>query len=874
MRRQAGSFLRPVSGVLALGLLGMLSFGSNALVAQTEGTGPDAAWRAAARWDVVDEAATAEIHKHTTDPKYLTPLVSYLPADDSVPAPHEVLGYVVGAEGKLTRPEDEIRYFQALADASPRVELHEMGTTDEGRIMHLVVISDEANLGRIDELKAETAALADPRATDEARAMEIAAAAKPIVHLTAGLHSPETGPPEMVMELAYRLAVSNHPDIRAIRENVVTLITPILEVDGRARQVDWYYRYLTEYDNRYYMPSRSPPYWGKYVFHDNNRDGLQITQKLTQHYYDAFFEWHPTYSLDLHESVPLLYVSTGTGPYNTSLDPVLTSEWQWIASWEVTELNKQGLPGVWTWGFYTGWNPSYLLWVTNNHNSLGRFYETFGNSSARTMKRDLSRATYAGKKVTTQQWYRANPPPDEVEWSLRNNTNYMQAGVLSSLTLAARNGETLLFNFWKKGANTLELGRTQAPYGWVIPARQRDRDRLAYVVNQLRRHGVEVHRATKEFSLDEKQFRAGDYLVRLDQPYGSFARNLLVVQKFPEDADHRPYDDVSWNMGLQYGVETIPVSDTTIFRLDDVALVDEELLPTGTIERGGRAGFAVRNTGQNRLITARLALRQFEVRVAEEPFVVGKDTLPRGSWIVPAQDSLRPALESLTAELGLDFVALNKLPEVAAHSLDLPRVALYHNWVSTQADGWTRFTLERARVPFDYINDDDVKAGGLRDRYDVILMAHQGGASAKRLVHGHDPKFGRIPYTREPGFSSHGVIDSSPDIAGGIGFRGLAHLEDFLDHGGTLVLLGSAGRLASDFGLLRNVGTLASGKVTTPAQGLGGGEGCPEQAGAQAARSVRHEGEGDQGKRAGFGRHGWPDYGDATTHAPGRPGQG
>ncbi|NNG17037.1 MAG: hypothetical protein HKM89_11200, partial [Gemmatimonadales bacterium] len=135
MRRQAGSCGRLVSSVLALGLPGVLLLGSGApgLAAQTDGTGADAAWRAAARWDVVDEAATAEIHKHTTDPKYLAPLVSYLPAHDSVPAPHEVLGYVIGTEGKLTRPEDEIRYFQALADASPRVELHEMGITEEGR---------------------------------------------------------------------------------------------------------------------------------------------------------------------------------------------------------------------------------------------------------------------------------------------------------------------------------------------------------------------------------------------------------------------------------------------------------------------------------------------------------------------------------------------------------------------------------------------------------------------------------------------------------------------------------------------------------------------------------------------------------------------
>ncbi|HSM15634.1 MAG TPA: hypothetical protein VK845_01385 [Gemmatimonadales bacterium] len=152
--------------------------------------------------------------------------------------------------------------------------------------------------------------------------------------------------------------------------------------------------------------------------------------------------------------------------------------------------------------------------------------------------------------------------------------------------------------------------------------------------------------------------------------------------------------------------------------------------------------------------------------------------------------------------------------------MDLPRLALYHNWVSTQADGWTRYTLERAGVPYDYINDDHIKAGGLRERYDVILMAHQGGSSAKRLVHGLARRFGPMPYTRESGFLSHGVIDSSPDITGGIGFGGLSNLEQFLDGGGTLILLGSAGRLATDFGLLQNVGTLTSENINTPGSSL------------------------------------------------------
>lgn len=810
------SYFGPAGAVLAyLLLVSASALGQDDATFDESLVGPDAAWRATAQWDEVDEEGTREIHVHTTDPKYITPMVSYIPEDSAVPSPRDVLGYIAGTAGILTRPQDTFRYFEALADASPRVRWESMGETEEGRTMHYAIVTDEANMAKLDEYKGYTRALSDPRETSEAEALQIISTAKPIMHMTGGLHSPETGPPEMLMELAYRLAVSKHPDIENIRKNVVTLITPVTDVDGRARVVDWYYRHLESYENPFYMPSRSPPYWGKYTYHDNNRDGIQISQHLTKNYVNAYFEWHPTYSLDLHESVPLIYVSGGTGPYNPTLDPVVITEWQWVSSWEMTELNKHGLPGVWTWGFYTGWNPSYLLWVTNNHNSLGRFYETFGNSTAHTMERDLEERKFVGRSVTTKEWYRPNPPDKKVVWSLRNNTNYMQSAVLASLTLLARNGDTFLHNFWKKGYKSYRKGIDEAPHGWVIPAEQRDPSRLAYMINQLRKHGIEVHQSVTDFNLDEGEFSRGDYVVRLDQPYGNLARNLLETQEFPKDTEMRPYDDVSWTLGLHYGVETTKIDDKNLLEISSMQLVESDLDFPGAVHGGRRAiGYAIQNTGQNTLITARHMLSRFDVYAAEAPFFIGRDSFPLGSWIVPMANGLEKKLEEVTAATGLEAVALPEEPAVERHLVDLPRLALYHNWVSTQNDGWVRFTLEQAGVEFDYINDDDVRAGRLNSKYDVIMMADQGGASAKAMVHGRDPKFGPQTYTSTDEFPSHGVVDSSEDITGGIGFRGLGNLEEFLNRGGTLLLLGSSGRLATEFGLLRNVGT-ASG-VNTP----------------------------------------------------------
>jgi hypothetical protein len=786
----------------------------------TAGAGPHAPWRAVAQWDQVDELSTAEVHKFTTAPQYLTPMVSYVPEDLAVPSPRDVLGYIAGAEGILTRPQDTIRYFQALADASPNVELIQTGVSEEGRPFHLAIISDAANLSSLGEFKRYTRALADPRTTDAVAAAAIIAKAKPIMHITAGLHSPETGPPEMVMELAYRLAVSKHPDIERIRKEVILLITPVTDVDGRAEVVDWYYRHTKDYGDYDYMPSGSPPYWGYYAFHDNNRDGIQLTLKLTQIYMDQFVEWHPTYSLDLHESVPLLYVSGGTGPYNVNLDPITVREWQMFAHYELAELQRFNMPGAWTWGFYDGWNPSYLLWITNNHNSMGRFYETFGNSSARTMERSLDERNYAGKPVTERMWYNADPPPKKVTWSLRNNTNYMQSAALASLKLLSTSGRTLLENFYQKGKNNLRAGAERAPHAWLIPVEGQDPVRLAYLVNQLQRHAIEVHRATRDFELKEGKFKAGDFVVRLEQPYGRHAKNLLEAQEFPQTpAEIRPYDDVSWTLGYLYRIKTTKIDDKVVLELKDLEQVTTPVSLPANVAEGDPAAFAVSQVGSNGLIQARVLLGKFKVLAANEAFLAGETQYAAGTWIVPRQPGLRDKLVQVAGKTMLDFHALADMPQVAAHEVDLPRLALYHNWVSTQPDGWVRMTFDKAGVPYTYISDQIIRQGGLRGKFDMILMADQGGMPAKALVHGRDPKFGPTDYRPTKDFPAHGHVDGAQDITRGIGFAGIAELERFLNEGGTLLLLGSAGQLATDFGLVRNVSTAAT-RVDTPGASL------------------------------------------------------
>ena len=275
--------------------------------------------------DKPEPGSVEAIANATTEPRFLSPWVSYVPDSPDVPSPTDYLGHIVGAPGELTRTARIYGYYRALAAASPRVRVETIGRSEEGREILLVSIADERNLAERDRHRAAMAALADPRRTDGAKAEALITSTRPFYMLHGGLHSTETGTPEMLMELVYRLAVSEAPAIRDIRERVIVLINPVAEPDGRDRIVDWFYRHLkgkTDYDN---LPPISPPYWGKYVFHDNNRDGIQRKLALTRATQDAFLRWHPIVVHDLHESIPLLSIWTGTGPYNPNLDPSVSA---------------------------------------------------------------------------------------------------------------------------------------------------------------------------------------------------------------------------------------------------------------------------------------------------------------------------------------------------------------------------------------------------------------------------------------------------------------------------------------------------------------------------------------------------------------------
>jgi hypothetical protein len=761
--------------------------------------------------DTPEKGSVEEIAKATTEARFLSPWVSYLPASASVPSPKAYFGRIMGAPGELVDSAKAYAYCRALATSSPRVRVFTIGKSEEGREILLLAIADEKGITSLEQLKAATGALADARKTDPSTAEKLIASGRPIYYFNAGLHSDESGSTESALELAYRLAVSEQPMIRRIRENVVVLINPVSNPDGRDKQVEWFYRYLKGKTDRETLPREAPPYWGKYVFVDINRDAHQLTQETTKAVSHMFFEWHPTVVHDLHEAVPLLMTWNGTGPYNPNVDPITFTEFLALSFQEVQAMTGLGMPGVSTWNFGEGFAELFLDSVAMNHNSIGRGYETFGNGTAETLMWTLS------PEETSKEWYRALPPPTgKFSWSARDNVNYNETGMLAALDYTATNSKTFLRNFYEKNLHSYEKGLHEAPYAFLIPADQGDPLRVAQLVTRLMSQHIEVSRANAQVTLKDGQYPAGTYVVRLDQPYRNYAVDLLTPQHYPKGATE-PYDDVSWELPAHYHLQVSSTADVAI-RSANLVVLNDPPHPHGSLSSSG-PNFLLKETGQEQLLEARFALAKFEIEIAEHPFAFGGDDYPAGSWILPGQPGLGEALHDVSDRLALSFIGTTSLPEVAHHAATAPRLGVWVPWADTDSIGWVRYSLDQRSVPYLYIRDEDIRTGHLKDKIDVLLYGHVDLELAEQIG-GLPKRWSPMPFKKTPETPSFGTPAESDDITGGIGYAGLAEIQAFVERGGLMITLGSGSMLPLEAGIVRGVRRDAGG---VPRSTQGGG---------------------------------------------------
>ena len=463
-----------------------------------------------------------------------------------------------------------------------------------------------------------------------------------------------------------------------------------------------------------------------------------------------------------------------------------------------------------------------MLSIANSHNSIGRFYETFGNGGADTRMRILH------AEDTRREWYRPNPPLPKVKWSARDNINMQQSALLFGMNNVASNGTQFLNNFYLKSKRAVDKGRTEGPAAWVFPADDPRVADQAALLSLLQLQGVEVHRLEKEFRVppasepekaapksegqakeekpsekpdaaakDEKKPKetvipAGSYVVRMDQPYSRLVDMALDTQYY-SSRDPRSYDDTGWTLGALHNVKTI--------RVTQVALLDAPMRKLDKIEvPGGIEGqggiFLVRHNTDNTLATLRFRFANVPMEAAEDSFEADGVKFNPGTFILRNVD--RAQLDKAASELGIRVHATSAKLTVATHPVAAPRIGILHNWQNTQNDGWYRIAFDELKVPYTYISDTSVReTSNLREKLDVVILPPMGfGAVANlsSILRGLPMRGAPRPWKNSeetPNFVAPG-LDSTDDIRGGLGYQGLANLEHFVSQGGLLIAVQSS----------------------------------------------------------------------------------
>jgi hypothetical protein len=472
-----------------------------------------------------------------------------------------------------------------------------------------------------------------------------------------------------------------------------------------------------------------------------------------------------------------------------------------LAENDVMEMTKRGVPGVWTYGFYDGWVPNYMFFIAHSHNAIGRFYEvqSYGPDPYEVRP---------GATTTSKEWFRPNPPLPFIKWGPRNNTNIQESALLFSLSHVAKNKELYLENYWLKNKRAIDKGVNGPIKAWVMPANQRRKADAADAINELLRQGLEVHRATGAFKAGNVSVAAGDYIVLGNQPFRTLAEMYFSVQNYPPQ-NPSPYDDTGWTFQLMRDVKLQAVKEQMIFA-QPMTKITGPVKAAGGIEGTG-ANLIVEDTADNNLVAFRFKNPSVKMLAAEETFPLNGKRFTPGAVIVPNAD--RAKLEPMLIELGLSAWAVNEVPNVKTHELDIPRIGYVHSWTRTQDEGWVRAALDAYGIPYTYFADQKLKQEtNLRSKYDVIIFPHVGGTAQSQVngmaMTGSAP----LPYKKTDKTPNLGYVDQSDDIRGGMGIEGLTNLAKFVQEGGTLITEGSTTTIFPAYAITSGI------TVETPAQ--------------------------------------------------------
>ena len=669
--------------------------------------------------------------------------------------PSDLLGFEPGTDSMLADWKQVSGYMNSLAQRSPYVRVDTLGRTTEGRPFLLMTITAPPNQQRVAEIKRAQAQLADPRRLSDAALADIRAKQPAVILISNNIHSTEIASSQMGMTLAYRLVTD--ATLRRLLDSVVVLMIPSMNPDGLDSVVTWYRRYKgTRYEG-----GPLPWLYHKYIGHDNNRDWFMLTQVETRLVTRMLYkDWFPEIVYDVHQmgaNGVRLFVPPFQDPVNPNLDPAIVAGINLVGVQMASDLYDAGMTGVAHQQTYDLWWHGGFRSTPTRHNMIGILTEAASARLASPITIPVDSVRQPGRGVN----YPA--PWEGGTWRMGDIVRYELIAAEALVRLAARDRINVIDRFVGLGRRAVDAGLAGNPFAYVLPVEQRDPESWAALANVLSAGGVEVWRAAEPFTADGRRYNAGALVVPMGQPYRAHAKDLLEPQRYTPVNDRPPYDVAGWTLPFTMDVRADVVNSPFSANL---VRVDSVVPAPGKIE--GRGDFFVlrnRTNGESQAIAALLT--------------AGQSVTVVGDSIIVSGSRARAILGEQAARHGFSVTAVRNAPAAgqggARTRQRLPRIGLYQPWTGNIDEGWTRWLFEQYGISYTTVRDNDLKNGGLRQRFDVLVLPD---AETSSLLNGSDTT--RIPL----------------QYAGGMTERGAEAVSAFVRGGGTLVCLDGSSNFA------------------------------------------------------------------------------
>ncbi|MGQ9673316.1 MAG: M14 family zinc carboxypeptidase [Candidatus Aminicenantales bacterium] len=706
-------------------------------------------------------------------------------------SPEQFLGFKVGADRQLADYNQIHAYFQKLDQESSKLQLFTVGNSTLNKPMLLAVITSEKNMAKLDTYRQIVRRLRDPRILSEEEARNLAKEGKVILLITCNIHATEIASSQMAMEFAYKLVSGQTPfDAEKTLDDVIVLLMPTINPDGQQMVVDWYKKYLgTKYEGGP-MPWLYHPYAG----HDNNRDwfmfNLAETRAVTKVLYH---DWLPQIHIDEHQmgsSGARLFVPPFMDPPIPNVQPLLWRSVNLCGANMSYDLQKEGFRGVVHGRSYTGWWIGACDDTSWLHNVVGILSEM---ASVR-----VASPIYIEPNEIPQSYYEKSmefvDPWPGGWWRLRDLVDYELTFTFSLVKTAHLHKEDFLFNFYQMYKNSLEKREKNEPYAFIIPAKQHDPPTALRMIDILLYGGVEVQRAKEPFIAGGKVYPAGSFIVKLAQPYKSYAWALLERQKYPDLRQYPggppipPYDNAGWTLPLQMGVACDQVDEPFEASLEKI----EKAPPLEGAMLDPSAPYYVLDCRINASYSAVFALLNQKAEVYRSKEAVSGEgfEMATGSFLIKSTPEVQKTLAGLIEKWKIRAYPVRNVSSIAKAPLRNPRIALYQSWRSNMDEGWTRFVFDDMGIPYKTIHNDAFRAPkgkklNLRSDYDVIVFADESPDIIKT---------GKPSPTSE--YARFFTANFPPEYEGGIEKEGVEALKSFVEEGGILVTMNRACELA------------------------------------------------------------------------------